>query len=65
MFKALTRVRQQWLAYRIRQVRKCILREHALHQMQMAQLRAELDALELRLAPTPLNPPLSAVRRAM
>ncbi len=57
LFKALTpgglqglahALREAWIARRIARVRQHMERERALHLEQMAQLRAELDALQLR-----------------
>lgn len=39
-------VREAWVARRLRRVASLMDRERALHREHMAQLRAELDALE-------------------
>ncbi len=43
-------LRQAWLARRIARVRRFMAHERATHLQQMAQLRAELDALRLHRA---------------
>jgi hypothetical protein len=43
-------LRRAWVAWRIGRIATFMQRERALHHMHMAQLRAELDALQLRQA---------------
>jgi hypothetical protein len=62
--RAIARLQQLWLAHRIDQVRTHMRRELALHQQHMAQLRAELDALELRQVRSYIGQPLGN-RRAV
>ena len=50
LLKTIAAARRHWLAHRLHRVHECMRRERALHQQHMAQLRAELDALQLRLA---------------
>lgn len=44
------RLRQAWINWRIRRTTLFMERERTLHHMHMAQLRAELDALHVRMA---------------
>ncbi|SDD57105.1 hypothetical protein SAMN05192589_107139 [Paracidovorax valerianellae] len=44
------RLRQAWINWRIRRTTLFMERERTLHNMHMAQLRAELDALHVRMA---------------
>ncbi len=50
LLKTIAAARRHWLAHRLYRVHECMRRERALHRQHMAQLRAELDALQLRLA---------------
>lgn len=62
--RAIARLQQLWIAHRIEQVRTHMRRERALHQQHMAQLRAELDALELIQVRTYIGQPLGNRRAA-
>ncbi len=44
------KLRAKWLLHRYRRTHVLISRERALHNMHMAQLRAQCDALALQLA---------------
>lgn len=43
-------LRRAWVAWRINRIASFMQRERALHHMHMAQLRAEIDVLQVRQA---------------